>query len=70
MSDEKAAGKENREPSSPCISVCLLNDEDVCLGCYRNAAEITDWFMATQEEKRDILSRARERRLEDGGVWL
>lgn len=48
-------------PRSPCISVCVLDDEDICLGCYRSAAEITDWFMATDEQKRDVLRRAHER---------
>lgn len=58
------------ELASPCISVCLLDDNDICLGCYRSAAEITDWFMADPAEKHDILSRARDRRLADDKVWL
>ena len=49
------------EPSSPCISVCVLDDDDVCIGCYRSASEITDWFMATREQKREVLRLARER---------
>ena len=50
------------EPQSPCISVCLLNKSDICTGCFRSADEITDWFMASAEQKRDVLQRARERR--------
>jgi predicted Fe-S protein YdhL (DUF1289 family) len=50
------------EPASPCISVCALDDGDVCIGCYRSAAEITDWFMASAEEKRAIIERAAARR--------
>ena len=50
------------EPQSPCISVCLLNEQDVCVGCYRSADEITDWFMASTEEKLEILRRTEERR--------
>ena len=49
------------EPRSPCISVCVLDDDDICIGCYRSAAEITDWFMATEEQKRETLRLARER---------
>lgn len=49
------------EPRSPCISVCVLDDDDICQGCYRSANEITDWFMATDDEKRATLVRARER---------
>ena len=50
------------EPLSPCISVCLLDEQDICVGCFRSAAEVTDWFMASAEEKREILRRTEERR--------
>jgi predicted Fe-S protein YdhL (DUF1289 family) len=42
--------------------VCALDDNDVCMGCYRSAEEITDWFLADAAGKREILRRARERR--------
>ncbi len=50
------------EPASPCISVCLLDDADVCVGCYRSADEITEWFSASPDEKRAILRRTAQRR--------
>ncbi len=50
-------------PKSPCISVCVLNDQDVCTGCYRSVDEITEWMMASPEKKREIIARARERML-------
>lgn len=59
-----------QEPKSPCISVCVLNTDDVCLGCYRTAGEITDWFMASPAEKRAIIERARQRMLADNPVRL
>jgi predicted Fe-S protein YdhL (DUF1289 family) len=49
------------EPQSPCIAICALDENDICVGCYRSAVEITDWFMADAEQKRDVLRRARER---------
>lgn len=55
------------EPLSPCISVCLLDEQDICVGCFRSAAEVTDWFMASAEEKREILRRIEERREAAGG---
>ena len=48
-------------PKSPCISVCVLDDDDICMGCYRSAVEITDWAMSSDEQKREILQKARER---------
>ena len=41
---------------SPCIEVCSLNNEDVCIGCYRTANEIIEWFSAPNERKREILA--------------
>ncbi len=49
------------EPRSPCISVCVLDEHDICLGCFRTADEITDWYMASADEKREVLRRAYER---------
>ncbi len=58
------------EPESPCVSICALDDKDICMGCYRSAEEITDWFMASAEEKRRILKRSQERRDADSPIRL
>ena len=50
-----------REPASPCISVCVLDINDICMGCYRSAEEVTDWSMASGDEKRKILQQAYDR---------
>jgi predicted Fe-S protein YdhL (DUF1289 family) len=57
-------------PASPCISVCLLDDGDVCVGCYRTADEITDWFTASPAEKREVLRRSRQRELAANPIRL
>ena len=49
------------EPKSPCISICVLDEDDICQGCYRSAEEITDWFMASDAQKRAVIERAKER---------
>ena len=58
------------EPKSPCISVCVLDEKDICMGCFRSAEEITDWFMATDEQKREVLRKAQERREADSPIRL
>ena len=50
------------DPASPCISICALDENDICMGCYRSAQEITDWFMASPDDKRAMLALARARR--------
>jgi len=57
-------------PRSPCISVCVLDDYNICTGCYRSAEEITDWFMATDEQKCEVLRRARERMSASSAIRL
>lgn len=48
---------------SPCIAVCALDEDDICIGCYRSGDEITDWFMADDDRKREILANCEQRRL-------
>jgi predicted Fe-S protein YdhL (DUF1289 family) len=58
------------DPQSPCISVCVLDENDICTGCFRSAEEITDWSMATSEQKREVLRRVRERREASSNIRL
>ena len=64
-----SAGQDS-EPKSPCISICALDEHDICQGCYRSAEEITDWFMASAGQKREILERARARLREANPIRL
>lgn len=47
--------------SSPCISVCALGEDDLCIGCYRSAAEIAAWALATDTERRRVLALVAQR---------
>lgn len=49
---------------SPCISICVLNEEHVCEGCYRNVIEITDWVMYSDEQKLVVLDLCKAREAE------
>ena len=48
---------------SPCIRNCCLNDDDICVGCYRSLAEITRWSQADDAVKVQILAAADTRRV-------
>lgn len=48
--------------SSPCIRQCCLNEEDICLGCFRSLEDILGWSAASQNEKQQALKRATERK--------
>ncbi|WP_166269329.1 DUF1289 domain-containing protein [Marinobacter caseinilyticus] len=46
---------------SPCISVCALDESDVCIGCQRTGDEIMYWTQMTNEERLDVLRKVAER---------
>lgn len=68
--DDASGEARQKEPPSPCVSVCALDENDLCMGCYRTASEITDWFTATPAEKHVILRAAGERRRADSPIRL
>lgn len=47
--------------SSPCVSICALDDNDICVGCHRSGDEITRWSQMSNEERRDVLRKVAER---------
>ena len=48
--------------ASPCVRNCCLDDNDICLGCYRSITEITGWSAADNHQRSEILARCRQRR--------
>ena len=40
---------------SPCVGVCALDDDDVCIGCWRSGEEISRWGYLDNDGKRAIL---------------
>jgi predicted Fe-S protein YdhL (DUF1289 family) len=54
---------------SPCVSVCALDDDGICVGCYRSADEITQWTSLDNAGKRAVVLCAAERaRKASGGL--
>ncbi|MFT5718660.1 MAG: putative Fe-S protein YdhL (DUF1289 family) [Oleiphilaceae bacterium] len=49
------------EIPSPCVSICALNADDMCVGCYRTGDEITRWWGMESSEKQQILDKVKER---------
>ncbi|BES71906.1 hypothetical protein RE428_29240 [Marinobacter nanhaiticus D15-8W] len=40
---------------SPCVSVCALDENDICIGCQRTADEITRWSQMSDEERLQVM---------------
>lgn len=46
---------------SPCVSICALDETDVCIGCQRTGDEILYWTRMTNQERRAVLEKVAER---------
>ena len=60
-SQQKPGEGAEKPINSPCVSVCVLNQESVCTGCYRSGEEISYWGRYNNDQRREVLARARER---------
>ncbi|KAF1031946.1 MAG: hypothetical protein GAK37_00646 [Pseudomonas sp.] len=54
---------------SPCVSICALDDNDICTGCQRTVDEITRWSRMDNAERRVVLGLCHERAEASGMVW-
>lgn len=50
-----AAPMESPVPS-PCVDICRLDAQGLCIGCRRTIGEIAEWSRATEARRRDIVS--------------
>jgi len=53
MIDESnnACPDRNEKPLSPCILICTLDDDKVCLGCGRSLQQISLWALMNKDEQ-------------------
>ncbi|MCJ0974905.1 DUF1289 domain-containing protein [Pseudomonas sp. PS1] len=52
---------EERPLASPCVSICALDEDDICTGCQRTVEEIRRWRSMDNDERRQVLLRCHER---------
>lgn len=47
-----------RTSDTPCIAICsTAQGDDICRGCGRTFAEVTNWVIMTDEEKEVVWQR-------------
>ncbi|XZE56305.1 DUF1289 domain-containing protein [Planctomycetaceae bacterium SH139] len=59
MSKNKPA--EETPVESPCINVCELSQQQVCIGCGRHVSEVALWGSLSNQVKSEVLRKARTR---------
>jgi predicted Fe-S protein YdhL (DUF1289 family) len=40
---------------SPCVDICRLDAQGLCIGCRRTIDEIAEWSRASEARRREIL---------------
>ena len=48
--------------ASPCIRMCCLDNNDICLGCFRSLQEIINWSNADKQTRQCFLANANMRK--------
>jgi len=46
---------------SPCVNICVLDDDDICIGCSRHGNEISHWGNYSELEKKQVWEKIKER---------
>jgi len=61
--DKHIYAQQNRQPQvpSPCRSLCNLNPQAICEGCFRTSSEISFWVSMSNEEKLEVIEKAKLR---------
>jgi len=54
---------------SPCVSICALDDNDICTGCQRSGMEIATWGRMSNAQRLEVLQHC-EARARNQGLWF
>jgi len=47
---------------SPCVRNCCLDENDICMGCFRSLTEITQWTVVDEKTREGFLKNGESRR--------
>jgi predicted Fe-S protein YdhL (DUF1289 family) len=51
----------SERPLSPCILICTLDDDKVCLGCGRSLEQISGWALMSKDEQWAVVDQLAQR---------
>lgn len=57
----QSAAKVESMIDSPCVKICELDRDDVCVGCGRTRAEIAGWTSMSDAQKAKVVEQAGRR---------
>ncbi|WP_076498348.1 DUF1289 domain-containing protein [Shewanella morhuae] len=53
---------QNNSHVIPCIRNCCLDQQDICLGCFRHLDEILAWRVMSEAEQQACYAKMRQRK--------
>ena len=48
---------------TPCVNICVIEEDGLCVGCARTLDEIAGWGTMSAEQRRELMSMLRKRRM-------
>ena len=55
--------------TSPCVSNCCLDNNDMCVGCFRLMEEILIWSDSDEVQKQNILDVCAQRKAQHKDIF-
>ena len=49
-------------PMSPCLGICTLDEDNVCMGCLRTLEEIRGWALLSPDAQWALVAELEQRR--------
>ena len=67
MIDESNGARAGRgeRPLSPCILICTLDEDKICLGCGRSLEQISRWALMNKDEQWAVVDQLSARESAD-----
>ena len=47
---------------SPCVRNCCLDENQICLGCFRSLTEIMQWTLVEENTRQEYICNAEKRK--------
>jgi len=63
--DVKMSDKNKSKTESPCVNICELNENDICVGCGRSIDEIINWNQIVQNNNSEKVREKAKKRLKN-----
>ncbi|WP_372738688.1 DUF1289 domain-containing protein [Neptunomonas sp.] len=61
MSVKEKMSEQKSLVRNPCMGVCALDKDDLCIACRRSGMEIAEWGVLSNEQRREVIKKIERR---------